>query len=66
MSGAHDIQRVRADFDQIATFGDESGADRYNSFLVSLVPAHAVDVLEVGCGLGRLAAAIAGGLAARL
>ncbi len=62
MSGAHDehITRVRADFDQIATFGDESGADRYNAFLVSLVPEGAVDVLEVGCGLGRLAAQIAG------
>ncbi len=57
---ANDIERVRADFDQIATFGDESGADRYNAFLVSLVPAAAVDVLEVGCGLGLLAGAVAG------
>lgn len=57
---SHDIQRIRADFDQIATFGDESGADRYNAFLLSLVPASAADVLEVGCGLGRLASAIAG------
>lgn len=62
MSLAEDehLRRVRADFDQIATFGDESGADRYNAFLVSLVPDRAVDVLEVGCGLGRLCVDIAG------
>ena len=55
-----DIRCVRADFDQIASFGDGSGVDRYNAFLVSLVPAGAVDVLDVGCGMGKLAAAIAG------
>lgn len=51
---------MRADFDQIAGFGDESGADRYNAFLVSLVPGRAADVLDVGCGFGRLSAEIAG------
>ena len=33
---AHDLARVRADFDQIATFG-ESGSDRYDRFLLSLI-----------------------------
>ena len=56
----YDIARVRADFDQIASFGDASGADRYDAFLLSLVPSSAVDVLEVGCGSGRFAAAMTG------
>jgi SAM-dependent methyltransferase len=57
---SHDIARVRADFDQIASFGHQSGVDRYDAFLLSLVPSSAVDVLEVGCGSGRFAAAMAG------
>jgi SAM-dependent methyltransferase len=56
---AHDLARVRADFDQIAEFG-ESGSDRYDAFLLSLIPPPAGSILEVGCGLGRLCAEIAG------
>lgn len=62
-SSEHDadyLGRVRADFDQIASFGYQSGVDRYDEFLLSLVPSSAIDVLEVGCGSGRFAAAIAG------
>jgi SAM-dependent methyltransferase len=49
-------ERVRNDFDQIARLSDRHGGgeDRYDSFLVSLVPNDARSVLEVGCGLGRL------------
>ena len=54
-------ERVRSDFDQIARLAERqaSGSDRYDSFLLSLVPIHAVSVLEVGCGLGRLAIKLA-------
>ncbi|MCM3874082.1 MAG: class I SAM-dependent methyltransferase [Pyrinomonadaceae bacterium] len=49
-------ERVRNDFDHIARLSDSHGGgeDRYDSFLLSLVPLDAVSVLEVGCGLGRL------------
>jgi 2-polyprenyl-3-methyl-5-hydroxy-6-metoxy-1,4-benzoquinol methylase len=55
------VERVREDFDRIAriTSTDHYGDDRYDAFLVSLVPAHARTVLDVGCGTGRLAARIA-------
>lgn len=51
-------ERVRSDFDQIARLSDcrGVGADRYDSFLLSLVPVNSVSVLDVGCGLGRLTA----------
>jgi 2-polyprenyl-3-methyl-5-hydroxy-6-metoxy-1,4-benzoquinol methylase len=51
-------ERVRSDFDEIARLSDLHGvgSDRYDSFLLSLVPADAVSVLDVGCGLGRLTA----------
>jgi len=51
-------ERVRNDFDQIARLSDchGGGGDRYDSFLLSLVPIDAVSVLDVGCGLGRLTA----------
>jgi len=54
-------ERVRNDFDQIARLSDchGVGSDRYDSFLLSQVPAGAVSVLDVGCGLGRLAAKLA-------
>ena len=53
--------RVRADFDEIARLADSgaSGTDRYDRFLLSVVPANAMDVLDVGCGLGRLTSALA-------
>lgn len=55
--------RVREDFDAIARLPDQhgSGTDRYDSFLLSLVPCEAVSVLDVGCGLGRLTAKLAAG-----
>lgn len=54
-------ERVRNDFDQIARLSDchGGGEDRYDSFLLSLVPIDAVSVLEVGCGLGRLTVKLA-------
>jgi 2-polyprenyl-3-methyl-5-hydroxy-6-metoxy-1,4-benzoquinol methylase len=52
---------IQEDFDEIARlsakYGD--GNDRYERFLVSQVPAEAETILDVGCGLGRLAAALA-------
>jgi 2-polyprenyl-3-methyl-5-hydroxy-6-metoxy-1,4-benzoquinol methylase len=58
---AMNTERVRNDFDQIARLSDRhrGGSDRYDSFLLSLVPIDAVSVLDVGCGLGRLAAKLA-------
>ena len=48
-------ERIREDFDELARLSDchSVGGDRYDSFLLSLVPADAVSVLDVGCGLGR-------------
>ena len=56
-------EKVRNDFDEIARLAreGESGTERYDRFLLSQVPARAVDVLEVGCGLGRLTAELATG-----
>ncbi len=54
-------ERVRNDFDEIARLSDchLGEGDRYDSFLLSQVPAGAASVLDVGCGLGRLAAKLA-------
>ncbi|MFL6208459.1 MAG: methyltransferase domain-containing protein [Pyrinomonadaceae bacterium] len=54
-------ERIRHDFDEIARLSDchGGGTDRYDSFLLSLVPNAAVSVLDVGCGLGRLTAKLA-------
>jgi 2-polyprenyl-3-methyl-5-hydroxy-6-metoxy-1,4-benzoquinol methylase len=54
-------ERVRNDFDEIARLSDcHLGiGDRYDSFLLSLVPIDAGSVLDVGCGLGRLAVKLA-------
>ena len=62
-SSSVDTEKVRNDFDEIARLVGEgaSGRERYDSFLLSQVPAEAVDVLEVGCGLGRLTAELAEG-----
>ena len=53
---------IRADFDEIARLSDgrSSETDRYTAFLTSLVPREAKEVLDVGCGLGHLAVALAG------
>lgn len=55
---AIEIERVRSDFDEIARLSGAhyEGADRYDSFLLSLIPPEAASVLDVGCGLGRLTA----------
>ncbi len=54
---------VREEFDTIAGLGDELGfrTDRFDDFLLSLVPSSARSVLDVGCGGG----ALTGRLAAR-
>lgn len=54
-------EKVREDFDEIARLADQQGrgTDRYDSFLLSLVPPEAVSVLDVGCGLGCLTAKLA-------
>jgi 2-polyprenyl-3-methyl-5-hydroxy-6-metoxy-1,4-benzoquinol methylase len=53
-------ERVQADFNEIALLADPgaSGTDRYDAFLLSLIPEQAVRVLDIGCGLGRLTWAI--------
>lgn len=53
--------QIRDDFDEIARLsGMHRGRDdRYDKFLASLVPGEAKEVLDVGCGLGRLAARLA-------
>ena len=55
-----DTDRIRKDFDEIARLADPgaSGTDRYDEFLLSLVPVDARRILDVGCGLGRLTAAL--------
>lgn len=56
-----DAERIRKDFDEIASLDDQHGSwtDRYESFLLSLVPPETASVLDVGCGLGRLTAGLA-------
>src|SRR5207253_9700841 len=56
---SRDVEKVRSDFDEIAVLTGESGSDRYDTFIAGLVPAAAVDVLDVGCGAGRLSRAVA-------
>jgi SAM-dependent methyltransferase len=59
MHAAHPAT-VRDDFDAIARLSDRhgSGSDRYDAFLAAQVPARAARVLDIGCGLGRLAARV--------
>lgn len=53
-------ERIREDFDEIARLCEAHGeSDRYDRYLASLVPSDARDVLDVGCGLGRLATRLA-------
>jgi SAM-dependent methyltransferase len=56
-------EEVRADFDELADLIEprERGIDRYDAYLLSLIPPSARSVLDVGCGLGRLTRAIASG-----
>lgn len=52
--------QLRADFDLIAaTDCSESGRRRYERFLLSNIPANAVDILDVGCGFGHLSYGVA-------
>lgn len=53
--------QVRSDFDEIAHLAESgaSGRDRYDAFLLSRIPAAAVRILDVGCGLGRVTWALA-------
>ena len=55
------LASIRNDFDEIARLSDRhvTGNDRYYSFLVSLVPAEAAKVLDIGCGLGELISRLA-------
>ena len=55
-------EQVRADFDELADLVEPgaSGVDHFDRYLLSLIPPHARDVLDVGCGLGRLTCAAAG------
>jgi 2-polyprenyl-3-methyl-5-hydroxy-6-metoxy-1,4-benzoquinol methylase len=54
-------ERIRHDFDEIARLSDihSAGADRYDSFLSSQIPLQAHSILDIGCGLGRLARKLA-------
>jgi 2-polyprenyl-3-methyl-5-hydroxy-6-metoxy-1,4-benzoquinol methylase len=51
--------RAQADFDEIALLTDSGRRDRYDALLLSLIPDHAVRVLDIGCGLGGLTLAMA-------
>ena len=56
------LEVIRADFDRIARLvaNEPERPDRYESFLLTQLPAPCTRVLEIGCGAGRLARAIAG------
>lgn len=55
------LEAIQADFDRIARLvADKPDVpDRYDSFVLAQFPAPCAKVLEVGCGAGRLARAIA-------
>lgn len=53
-----DTDRIRADFDEIASVAQEGGSDRYDAFLCALLPAGSGHILDVGCGSGRLSLAL--------
>ena len=50
------LEKVQSDFDEIARLAGpgESGHDRYDAYLLSLIPSGASRVLDAGCGMGRL------------
>jgi len=54
-------EQVRADFDRIATLADPDAEHtaRYHSFLLAQVPGECGHALEVGCGTGAFARALA-------
>jgi SAM-dependent methyltransferase len=58
---AMSLETIPADFDRIARLAadEPERPDRYESFLLAQVPALCTRVLEIGCGAGRLARAIA-------
>jgi SAM-dependent methyltransferase len=59
-----DREKVQGDFDELAHLsGGDSGSDRYDSFLLGLIPAGAKNILEVGCGSGRFTELLASGAA---
>jgi SAM-dependent methyltransferase len=51
-----DTLKIKRDFDTIATLADHqsSGSDRYDLFILRLVPGSARLVADIGSGLGRL------------
>ena len=59
--GTLTADRIRREFDALAAVVDAhgSGVDHHDAFLCALVPDDAVDVAEIGCGLGRLARKLA-------
>ncbi len=56
-----DAEKIRTDFDEIARLSENgsSGSDRFDKFLVSLVPPAPTRLLDVGCGSGRLSLLLA-------
>lgn len=59
--GAMPLEQIRSDFDRIARLSAErpEPSDPYESFLLRLVPDPCGDLLDVGCGMGRLSRALA-------
>ncbi len=60
-AGAVPLAQIRSDFDHIARLAAErpEPGDPYEPFLLRLVPERCGDLLEVGCGMGRLSRALA-------
>lgn len=60
-AGAVPIEQIRSDFDLIARLSAErpESADLYEPFLLGLIPESCGDLLEVGCGMGRLSRVLA-------
>ena len=52
---------IQKDFDEIARLSAKygGGSDRYEKFLARQIPSRAETILDVGCGMGRLAAKLA-------
>jgi 2-polyprenyl-3-methyl-5-hydroxy-6-metoxy-1,4-benzoquinol methylase len=56
------LESIQADFNRIARLlaDKPDSPDRYESFLLTQLPAPCAKVLEIGCGAGRLTRAISG------